>query len=152
MKATREELNLALRGAKNLNRLRVDGRGVKITKAKWIEYFKAYKVPYYMVSINKLIERNVMKSSGNVEVNTNQRVNVYSFSDSDIHFSTLIEIYEEIRNKGRADSITYKEVAPICEVKYQKHYSDKELVQELRERGYTVTAEKTEVVETLIKL
>ena len=169
MKATKKEKDLALRGAENLNKLRIDANGRSSTYVELVSLLKEYKVPYYTHTVSRLIEQGWLKGhdTGNYIGNTGLS---YVFKDEPIHYSVLIPIYEEIRNKGRVhrkngekraeerakkfkttaqsksiseilrDSIVNPKTFPVSNI------TDADLVAELRKRGYEVTAEKITVI------
>ena len=162
MTPTKNEKDLALRGAENLNKLRVDANGRSSTYIELVSLLKEYKVPYYTHTVSRLIEQGWLKghNHGNSIGNTGLS---YVFKDEPIHYSVLIPIYEEIRNKGRvhrkrgekrteerakAFAATYNRIPfeLIKQANKFEEFTDADLVAELRKRGYEVTAEKVTVI------
>ena len=132
------------------------------TYIELVSLLKEYKVPYYTRTVSKLIEQGWLKghSHGNGVGNTGLS---YVFKDEPIHYSVLIPIYEEIRDRARvhrengekrteerakAFKATYNHfpVERINQANKFEEFTDTDLVTELRKRGYEVTAEKTTVI------
>ena len=162
MTPTKKEKDLALRGAGNLNKLRVEANGRSSTYIELVSLLKEYKVPYYTYTVPRLIEQGILKGhdTGNYIGNTGLS---YVFQDEPIHYSVLIPIYEEIRSKGRVHrkngekrteerakkfKTTYNPYPAerIKQANKFEEFTDAELVAELRKRGYEVTAEKVTVI------
>ena len=161
MTPTKNEKDLALRGAENLNKLRIDANGVSSFFSEWVALFKEYKVPYYTSIFSSFVEQGILKEYGV----KNHRGNMYSsyvIQDKPIHYSVLIPIYEKARNRGRVIKSNVSKraekrartfsianhgvsITSLDENKL-KDFTDAELVSALRDRGYTVTAEKTTVI------
>ena len=162
MTPTKNEKDLALRGAENLNKLRIDANGRSSTYIELVSLLKEYKVPYYTHTVSRLIEHGWLKGHNHWGKVGNTGLS-YVFQDEPIHYSVLIPIYEEIRNKGRvhrkrgekragerarAFQATYNRfpVELINQSDKLNEFTDSDLVTELRKRGYEVTAEKTTVI------
>lgn len=162
MKVTKKEKDLALRGAENLNKLRIDANGRSSTYVELVSLLKEYKVPYYTHTVSRLIEQGWLKGhdTGNYIRNTGLS---YVFKDEPIHYSVLIPIYEEFRSKrrvyrkngekrgeerARKFKATYNPYPAerIKQANKFEEFTDADLVAELRKRGYEVTAEKVTVI------
>lgn len=153
MKATKREKDLALRGAENLNKLRIDANGMSLSCTEWLALFKKYKVPYYVYAGSRFIEQGILKEH-DIRKHNGNIYSSYVLQDKPIHYSVLIPIYDRIRDRRKKRPRTFSianhgvSIITASQEDRFKDFTDAELVQELRDRGFTVTAEKV----TTIKL
>lgn len=168
----KDKKDLAIESAEILNKLRQDIRGNSYTYMEWVRLLKRVKISYYQRTLPRLINLGILKEEG-VKIVNNRALTLYYLSTDPIHYSVLYSIHEEsralarkVKNEKKEEpilimnqpeletKITQKDIISFSQDKNEKRtlalsfFRDIDLVEELRNRGFEVTAEKV----TTIKL
>lgn len=154
-----------------LNNLIVEYGDSCLMQEEWSKTFRDYKLKYYVLLVKELIKDGVLTDSRFTKIGAANRVEykTYTFGVNSVSNGYMGIVYNRIRKVSKEKYLNKKKmknsrprtfsianhgvsITTINQEDRFNKFTDSELVKELRDRGYTVTAEKTEVVETLIKL
>ena len=155
MKREKYAKEKALFNAEKINAIRVKNEAPKRISG-WTKDFRDGGVQYIYKMASELKKLGYLKSLRDLEYGF--EMNFFEFSDKPIYYKDLIPIFREIYDYNQKKPSMEKErprtfsianhglsITSLDENKL-KDFTDAELVSELRDRGYTVTAEKTTVI------
>ena len=156
---------LSIRSANISNEIRLmanrkDGI-ISATYTEWDKIITAYKLPYRVETLRRFIDDGVLFKVSEKRNANNRLYNLYSFKNTPLHFSYFERIHNDRREKASKNYNNKKDMKKertrtfsianhgvsitSLDEKELKDFTDSELVTELRDRGYTVTAEKVTV-------
>ena len=152
----------ALLNAEKINSVRKNHEGSVDLISNWTSLFRDAGVQYIYKMASELRKLGYLKNA--VDSEYGYELSFFEFTDKPIYYKDLIPIFREIYdyNQKKSPNAKSKSERPktfsianhgvsIFSASQEdrfKDFTDAELVQELRDRGFTVTAEKV----TTIKL
>ncbi len=157
---------LSIRSANISNEIRImsnrkDGV-ISATYTEWDKIITAYNLPYRIETLSNFIDDGVLFKVSEKRNANNRLYNLYSFKNTPLHFAYFEKIHSNRRQKARKNYNNKNDmkkekprtfsianhgvsITSFNNEKELKDFTDSELVTELRDRGYIVTAEKVTV-------